>query len=83
MANIDIRLLENGEFALIVDNEWYATGDYEYINEMAFNFHQCENEYYGDDGDSEYYPEYIDENSISSEGADFICSLIEGMIARG
>lgn len=32
----EIKRLDNGNFALIVDGEWYAEGTYEQCSEMMF-----------------------------------------------
>ena len=40
-----IEIIYNKEkqtYNLFVNNEWYAEGDYEYIEKMVENIHKCE-----------------------------------------
>lgn len=37
MADVRIIQADNGEYNLIVDGEWYASGDYEYVASMRFD----------------------------------------------
>lgn len=54
MAQIEIIYNEEkNTYNLFVNNEWYAEGDYEYIDEMVTNIRNCEIEEFDDMIDEE------------------------------
>ncbi len=45
MADVQIIQSDNGNYNLIVDGEWYAEGDYEYVSSMRFDEYDDEEIY--------------------------------------